>query len=74
MKRDTPEDGIVDVTLEAAPAGVPAVVQVRRSQIVDRKIKLMRCGGYDHFELVAMASENDSRAVFRWTMRTKIAE
>ena len=72
MNREDGQNEIVDVIVEAAPAGVPRRFRVRRSQIVDRTLKLPRAGGYDHLELVA--AEAAVPAVFRWTMRTAIAE
>ena len=42
----------------------------------DHKIKIIRNGGYEHFERVEQPSESipGSQATFRWVMHTKIAE
>lgn len=43
--------------------------------MADRKVKVPCRGGYEHFELVDMDwPRTDSTPIFRWTMRTKVAE
>ncbi len=46
----------------------------------DLKVKLPHNGGYEHFERVHASDagtfdgDNDEQIIFRWTMRTKVAE
>ena len=66
----------VPAVLRGGPASLP---QVSRSQLVDPfvdKIKILHYGGYEHFERVRALEENQSsqEIIFRWTMRTEIAE
>ncbi|MEU2723968.1 DUF5988 family protein [Streptomyces smyrnaeus] len=72
-KRPSHDGGKIDVLLEGGPAGMPNAVQAERSTVVDRKLKIPYCGGYEHFELVGDSGDL-SRVIFRWTMRTRIAE
>ncbi|MEV4053655.1 DUF5988 family protein [Amycolatopsis sp. NPDC049688] len=71
MKQGIGEAEIVDLIVQAAPFGVPRRLQVRRSQIVDGRFKLVHGEWYEHFELVA--AEAALPAVFRWTRRTPVA-
>ncbi|WP_410585986.1 DUF5988 family protein [Amycolatopsis sp. lyj-23] len=71
MKRADGREDLVDLVVQAAPAGIPRRLQVRRSRIVDGRFKLVRGDWYEHFELVA--AEVARPTVFRWTMRTPIA-
>ncbi|MFJ2264537.1 DUF5988 family protein [Streptomyces sp. NPDC087844] len=64
---------MIDALLQGAPEGMPTSVRAGRSAVADRKLKIPHYGGYEHFELVENPAEN-SQAVFRWTMRTRIAE
>ncbi|MEV4677485.1 MULTISPECIES: DUF5988 family protein [Actinomadura] len=70
------QENAMDVVLIGGPADIPADARIRRAAPRDRKIKIMRRGGYEHFELVeqAAAGPDPKPAVFHWTMRTKIAE
>ncbi|MFE9107982.1 DUF5988 family protein [Actinomadura geliboluensis] len=67
------DGGTVDITLEGGPADMPPRTRASLAEVSARKIKIPRSGGYEHFELVSEPS-GPSPAVFRWTMRTKIAE
>jgi Family of unknown function (DUF5988) len=58
--------------LEGGPADLPTELRVLRALPADHKIKVPHRGGYEHFEQTKEHSEGVS--VFRWTMRTKIAE
>jgi hypothetical protein len=41
----------------------------------DQKIKILHHGGYEHFERVSPSDEDIApQIIFRWTMRTKVAE
>ncbi|GAB1819021.1 DUF5988 family protein [Herbidospora sp. RD11066] len=61
-------DGLVDVILEGGPASCP-----RRTRVEPHagKVKIPNQGGYEHFERV---ESGHPEWIFRWTMRTKIAE
>ncbi|MEU7482270.1 DUF5988 family protein [Lentzea sp. NPDC042327] len=57
----------IHVVLEGGPGNITIPEQVT----VDRgKIKLPCRGGHEHFERVS----EDKPSVFRWTMRTSLAE
>lgn len=65
----------VDVILEGGPIDLPQAMRLRQASADDQKIKVMYLGGYEHFELADEPREGSSaRLVFRWTMRTRIAE
>lgn len=60
-------DGLaVHVRLEGGPADITLPAQ--RIRVDGTKIKLPHLGGYEHFE------RTSESGVFRWTMRTAIAE
>lgn len=64
------DDGCADVLLLGGPGDIPGTMRLGRAAIVDGKVKIAHRGGYEHFELVG----DSLPVVFRWTMRTKIAE
>lgn len=65
----------VDIILVGGPPGITETTRRQRSLLTDHKIKIPHRDGYEHFELDHTASTEDSALlVFRWTMRTKIAE
>lgn len=68
----------VPAILEGGPTDLPEDLRTRRVVRTDRKVKIPHRGGYEHFELVPRHDGEDADdhapAVFRWTMRTKIAE
>jgi hypothetical protein len=68
--------GTVYAALEGGPGGIPPD---QRTQVIcsdDEKIKLPYYGGYEHFERTLEIDETipPPRIIFRWTMRTKVAE
>jgi hypothetical protein len=69
-------NGTITIVLVGGPADIPESVRPRTVAATERKIKLAHRGGYEHFELVdeLVSTDADGPAVFRWTMRTKIAE
>lgn len=69
-------NGTIAIVLVGGPADIPESARPRTAAATERKIKLAHRGGYEHFELVdeLASTDEDGRAVFRWTMRTKIAE
>ncbi|KAB8193953.1 hypothetical protein FH608_017265 [Nonomuraea phyllanthi] len=64
--------GLVDVVLEGGPAYVPRELRVEHAAALDGKIKVPYGAGYEHFVRVADAAPGEW--VFRWSMRTRIAE
>lgn len=70
-----PLDRPVRAVLEGGPAEIPTSLRALTAVPSERKIKIPHRGGYEHFELVdAPSGPSGAPAVFRWTMRTKIAE
>jgi Family of unknown function (DUF5988) len=66
----------VQAVLEGGPESIPAASRVRQVGPLEQKIKLPHYGGYEHFERIDGLVEDPScrHIVFRWTMRTKMAE
>ena len=66
----------VKVVLEGGPVEIPPDLRTRTALPDDRKIKIQHWGGYEHFEQVDEPGEatGSAPAVFRWTMRTEMAE
>lgn len=64
--------------LEGGPESIPETSRVRKVSPSDEKIKLPHHGGYEHFQRVGEAAAPVAAAapplVFRWTMRTEVAE
>ena len=66
----------VRAILHGGPESIPNETRVQLVSPHDEKIKLPHYGGYEHFERTAMldASDISEEIVFRWTMRTELAE
>ncbi len=65
----------IRVVLEGGPADLPSEMLLDPSVLVNKKVKVPHYGAYEHFELVdGYRSAPDGAHVFRWTMRTKVAE
>jgi hypothetical protein len=64
------------IILEGGPAGIAETARIRSADPSTEKIKLLHCGGYEHFERVDDRDGDTSAgaALYRWTMRTEIAE
>lgn len=76
-------DDLISVSLQGGPDAIPRTVQVERSKLADGKLKIEHLGGYEHFERADSGLgpgdgplDGGSRLeeIFRWTLRTKIAE
>lgn len=76
-------DDLISVSLQGGPDAIPRTVQVERSKLADGKLKIEHLGGYEHFERTDSGHGTGDRApsgdtrleeIFRWTLRTKIAE
>jgi hypothetical protein len=60
--------------LEGGPDNFP---EASRTQVVGsltQKIKVPNYGGYEHFERISPIEEDRAHIIFRWTMRTEVAE
>jgi Family of unknown function (DUF5988) len=68
-----PDNGTIDAILEGGPDELPRAIQATQSAVAEKKLKIPHRNGYEHFELVA-ESTAIAPVLFRWTMRTKIAE
>ncbi len=68
-ERATPT--MVDVVLQGGPAGLPGSSRIRSEPDHVDTIKVPYHGGYEHFRRTQDAG---FPAVFRWTMRTRVAE
>lgn len=62
--------------LEGGPASIPNTLRTQQVGPADEKIKIPHYGGYEHFERVDGIDQLISlqQIVFRWTMRTEMAE
>jgi hypothetical protein len=62
--------------LEGGPINIPRTSRVQNVGPLDEKIKVPHYGGYEHFERTEVRDENVSplEIVYRWTMRTEMAE
>lgn len=59
--------------LEGGPSYMPDELRKIRVPMEEHKIKIMVYNGWEHFERINEFTET-GEPIFRWTMRTKIAE
>jgi Family of unknown function (DUF5988) len=66
----------ISAVLEGGPPTLPEAMRTQTVSAFAQKIKIPHYGGYEHFERTAECEENTSAnpIVFRWTMRTEVAE
>jgi hypothetical protein len=66
----------VQAIVEGGPATIPHASRVRAVSPLDEKVKLPHYGGYEHFERTGHLVPDTSGlpVIFRWTMRTEMAE
>jgi hypothetical protein len=66
----------IQAILEGGPENIPDASRIQLVSPLDLKVKLPHYGGYEHFERTGQLDENTSaqHLVFRWTMRTELAE
>ncbi|HZB47850.1 MAG TPA: DUF5988 family protein [Mycobacteriales bacterium] len=65
---------LVEVILEGGPGTLPTSMQVAATPDTEC-LKVPSLGGYEHFERADdRVVDGGRQAVFRWTMRTAIAE
>lgn len=76
MVMDTVEVNSVQAVLVGGPATIPNASRIQAVSPVDEKVKLPHYGGYEHFERTGSLVEDTScrQIIFRWTMRTELAE
>jgi hypothetical protein len=76
LMRSDEKVSIVSSVLAVLEGGPTTLSDVARTQIVSaftEKIKIPHYGGYEHFERTNELEEN-SHIIFRWRMRTEVAE
>ncbi|MEV4846026.1 DUF5988 family protein [Micromonospora matsumotoense] len=75
---DVRGDEHFEVVLEGGPVGLPATTRARSAPTGTGRIKVPYLGGYEHFERSGdhdgLNDDASQVVIFRWTMRTKIAE
>lgn len=67
-----PRNEPVEVTLEGGPPGISHKQLIDHATLVHGKIKIALGAGVEHF--LRAGPQGSDRWVFRWAMRTKIAE
>jgi hypothetical protein len=72
----TPTVMSVRAILRGGPESIPNESRVQLVSPLDEKIKLLHYGGYEHFERIPAinASGVPEEIIFRWKMRTEMAE
>lgn len=58
--------------LEGGPMSLPKASRTQLVEPLAQKVKIPFCGGYEHFERISPL--RSPQTVFRWTMRTAVAE
>jgi hypothetical protein len=76
MVMGTVEVNSVQAILEGGPTSIPTALRVQEVSPFAEKVKLPHWGGYEHFERAGSLIENTPgrQIIFRWTMRTEMAE
>jgi Family of unknown function (DUF5988) len=66
----------VPAILEGGPESIPEASRTTAVDPREEKIKLPHYGGYEHFERAGWLDDGPSprSLIYRWTMRTKVAE
>lgn len=74
--RATADADLVQAVLEGGPASIPESLRTQLVSPNAGKIKIQHYGGYEHFERNSETNHDSTPqpAIFRWTMRTEIAE
>lgn len=72
----TVEINAVEAVLQGGPESIPVTSRRQEVSPLAEKIKLSHYGGYEHFERTASLVEDITcrQVIFRWTMRTEVAE
>jgi len=76
MVIETAAPAFVFAVLEGGPDSIPVASRTQRVSPYHEKVKLPYYGGYEHFERTVGLDEitPSEEVVFRWTMRTELAE
>jgi hypothetical protein len=64
----------IEAILEGGPVDLPVEQRRRRTDGGTDKIKVLYCGGYEHYERVGPSETDPAAVVYRWTARTRVAE
>jgi len=64
----------IEAILEGGPQDLPQEQRRRRTPLGADKIKVLHCGGYEHYERVGPSATEPAAVVYRWTTRTRVAE
>lgn len=72
--KDSVQTDWILAVLEGGPVSLPKASRTQLVEPLAEKIKIPYCGGYEHFERIGPLQENSVQTVFRWTMRTAVAE
>lgn len=69
-------NAMIDATLEGGPADLPQSARTQRTTASNSKIKVRHGAAYEHFEPTGESrpGADGELRVYRWTMRTRIAE
>ncbi|MET7671698.1 DUF5988 family protein [Micromonospora luteifusca] len=74
----SPENNVestIDAILVGGPSDLPTTQRSQRLPQDGQKVKIHHRGGYEHFEREATSTGPMSApVVFRWTIRTRVAE
>lgn len=72
-----PQRVLLDAVLEGGPADILASERLRTVDAEESKVKLSHRGGYEHFDRTSeqlIGGDGTLRNVYRWVMRTQVAE
>jgi hypothetical protein len=75
MRSDVEVSAVSSVlaVIEGGPATLSEVLRTQTVSVFTEKIKIPYYGGYEHFERTSEL-QNNSHIIFRWMMRTELAE
>jgi hypothetical protein len=69
------DSDFIKAVLEGGPASIPEALRLQTINPREEKIKIPYYGGYEHFERTnGDGPDSAGHVVFRWTMRTEVAE
>nr|BAQ21959.1 hypothetical protein [Streptomyces versipellis] len=73
---ESADSKIFEIVLVGGPEEIPEEERFRRAAVLPEKVKIMYYGGYEHFvcEDPESAAGAEGPLVFKWVMRTEIAE
>jgi hypothetical protein len=76
LAKATSEVSYVRAVLVGGPTEIPNLMRTRKVGPQEQKIKVPHYGGYEHFERADETGHDvaTKQIVYRWTMRTEIAE